>query len=246
MDGLLGQKRALEHKSEKLLEAHYSDAIPLELLKREQAKITKELAAINHEIKQHNITFDQISQNLTDSLELLDDCAAFYKGASDTIKRLMNQAIFEKIYISCNKEVPLEIEEEYRPPFNSIIAPVKEDLTKLNRSLKLNTGAALAKIATSKNRILKLLRCGLSSCKDYTDIESYSNPKNFRNIFSSKGLLVEMARVELASKNTSEGISPSAAFVDLICFIRTPKADFKIRYPVVPLCYRELTQRFPA
>ena len=166
MDGLLGQKRALEHKSEKLLEAHYSDAIPLELLKKEQAKITKELAAINHEIKQHNITFDQISQNLTDSLELLDDCAAFYKGASDTIKRLMNQAIFEKIYISCNKEVPLEIEEEYRPPFNSIIAPVKEDLTKLNRSLKLNTGTALAKIATSKNRILNQIRCGLSSCNE--------------------------------------------------------------------------------
>ena len=46
-----------------------------------------------------------------------------------------------------------------------------------------------------KNRILKLLRCGLSSCNNYTDIESYSNSKNFRDIFSSKGLLVEMAGV---------------------------------------------------
>lgn len=82
-----------------------------------------------------------------------------------------------------NKEIPLEIEEEYNPPFNSIIAPVKEELTKLNRSLKLNTEVALVKIATSKNRILKLLRCGLSSCNNYTDIESYSNPKNFRDIF---------------------------------------------------------------
>ena len=212
MDGLLGQKRTLEHKSEKLLEAHYSDAIPLELLKKEQAKITKELAAINHEIKQHNITFEQISQNLTDSLDLLDDCAAFYKGASDTIKRLMNQAIFEKIYISCNNEIPLEIEEEYKPPFNSIIAPVKEDLTKLNRSLKLNTGAALAKIATAKNRILKQFRCGLSSCNDYTDIESYSNPKNFRDIFSSKGLLVEvrgMTGAEPLSENPSTQLSTS-------------------------------------
>ena len=107
----------------------------------------------------------------------------------------MNQAIFEKIYISCNKEIPLESEEEYNPPFNSIIAPVKEELTKLNRSLKLNTEVALVKIATSKNRILKLLRCGLSSCNNYTDIESYSNSKNFRDIFSSKGLLVEMAGI---------------------------------------------------
>ena len=29
IDGLLGQKRALEHKREKLMEAHYSDAISL-------------------------------------------------------------------------------------------------------------------------------------------------------------------------------------------------------------------------
>lgn len=58
IDGLLGQKRTLEHKNEKLLEAHYNDAIQLELLKAEQEKITKKLAAINHEIKQHDITFD--------------------------------------------------------------------------------------------------------------------------------------------------------------------------------------------
>ena len=120
----------------------------------------------------------------------------------------MNQAIFEKIYISCNKEIPLEIEEEYNPPFNSIIAPVKEELTKLNRSLKLNTEVALVKIATSKNRILKLLRCGLSSCNNYTDIESYSNSKNFRDIFSSKGLLVDLAGIEPASENSSGTVSP--------------------------------------
>ena len=234
MDGLLGQKRALEHKSEKLLEAHYSDAIPLELLKKEQAKITKELAAINHEIKQHNITFDQISQNLTDSLELLDDCAAFYKGASDTIKRLMNQAIFEKIYISCNKEVPLEIEEEYRPPFNSIIAPVKENLTKLNRSLKLNTGTALAKIATSKNRILNQIRCGLSSCNEYTDIESYSNPKNFRDIFSSKGLLVEMTGIEPVSESIFTGISPSAVSDLRFALLTVRKRTERRTIPLVP------------
>ena len=43
-----------------------------------------------------------------------------------------------------------------------------------------------------KNRILNQIRCGLSSCNDYTDIESYSNLDNYRYIFSSKGLLVEV------------------------------------------------------
>ena len=193
MDGLLGQKRALEHKSEKLLEAHYSDAIPLDMLKKEQSKITKELAAITHEIKQHDITFEQLSQNLTDSLDLIDDCAAFYRNASDTIKRLMNQAIFEKIYISNSKEVPLDIEAEYAPPFNSIIAPAADELTKINRQLRTaDTATIQSKITAAKNRILSLFRCGSSTCDEHTDIETYSTGKNFTYIFSNKTFLVEM------------------------------------------------------
>lgn len=47
LDGLKGQKSALENKRKKLLEAHYSDAIPLDLLKSEQQKIAKELAGIS-------------------------------------------------------------------------------------------------------------------------------------------------------------------------------------------------------
>lgn len=57
-------RAALENKRKKLLEAHYSDAIPLDLMKTEQQKIAKELAAIDHEIDLHNITFEQISANL--------------------------------------------------------------------------------------------------------------------------------------------------------------------------------------
>ena len=179
IDGLLGKKRTLEHKSEKLLEAHYNDVIPLELLKSEQERITKELAAINHEIKQHDVTFEQISQNLSNALELLDNCAAFYKNGSDIIKRMMNQAIFEKIYISCSKEVPLDIEEKYNPPFNTIIEPFKEELAKVNRALRQNSETALAKVATAKNRILKQLRCGLPACEKSTSIDSYSSGSIF-------------------------------------------------------------------
>lgn len=67
---------------------------------------------------------------------------------------MLNQVLFEKIYVSCSKEVPLEIEEQYNPPFNVIIEPFKEELAKLNRSILANSEAAPAKIATAKNRIL--------------------------------------------------------------------------------------------
>lgn len=207
IDGLLGQKRTMEHKSEKLLEAHYTDAIPLELLKAEQEKITKEPAAINHEIKQHDITFDQLSENLTNALELLDNIAAFYKNGSDIVKRMLNQALFEKIYVSCSKEVPLEIEEQYNPPFNVIIEPFKEELAKLNRSIRANSEATPAKIATAKNRILSGLRCGLAACSDTRNMESYSNSNFFIYKSSSKELLVEMT--------VAENPSP----VEITCFL---------------------------
>ena len=143
LDGLLGQKRVLEHKSEKLLEAHYNDAIPLPLLKEEQQKISKQLSAIEYEIKQRNVTFEQITQNLTDALDLLDDCAAFYRNSNDTIKRLMNQAIFEKIYISCEKGSPVKVEAEFNPPFDMLVEPFKDELIKVNRAIRMNPDKAI-------------------------------------------------------------------------------------------------------
>ena len=55
-----------------------------------------------------------------------------------------------------------------------------------------------------------------------------------------------MTGVEPVSKNISARISPSAAFDLVIRFSRPPKAGSMVHYPVVPLCYRELTQSFPA
>jgi len=138
MNGLLGRKRKLEHKSEKLLEAHYDDAIPLELLKKEQRQIGKELAAINNEIKQHDMSLEEISQTLTDALALLDDCASFYRNGNDNMKRLLNQAIFKKISISYPRgDAGLSIEPTYNQPFDILI--------------------------NAKDRILEIIKYGLSS-----------------------------------------------------------------------------------
>lgn len=214
LDGLLGQKRTLEHKRAKLLEAHYNDAIPLDLLKKEQAQITKELTAINNEIRQHDLTFEQISQNLTESLDLLDDCAAFYKGASDTIKRLMNQAIFEKIYISYTRDVTLDIEAKYNPPFNIIIEPFTKELAKLNHMAGQCTDTAVKQIQAAKNRILKTLRYGLFAPSDFTDdIETCSTSNFFTDKSCNKTFLVDLAGVEPASESPSIRASPITVII---------------------------------
>ena len=57
LDGLRREKDVLERKRKKLLEAHYNDAIPLDLMKSEQQKIAKQLAAIDSQIAAHERTF---------------------------------------------------------------------------------------------------------------------------------------------------------------------------------------------
>ena len=40
----------------------------------------------------HNTTFEQITENLKRALDIVENCGEAYKNASDTIKKLMNQA----------------------------------------------------------------------------------------------------------------------------------------------------------
>lgn len=56
---------------------------------------------------------------------------------------------------------------------------------------------------------------------------------------------MKAVRVELTSESISTGFSPSAAGgLKLRISDRSP-AGCHIRYPVIPLCYQELTQSFP-
>lgn len=173
IEGLHGRKHELEHRRSKLMEAHYMDAIPLDFMKSEQQKITKELAEVEHEIKQHAVTFEEISKNLSCALEMLNNIGQTYRMASDKIKRLMNQALFEKIYITNNDDIPLEIQQEYRPPFDSIVKTIQE--------------SHIAEGRTHDSG------CGLTA--NNTLEPSHSNFIKDKN--SSKTLLVECRRFEL-------------------------------------------------
>ena len=191
LDGLKGQKTALENKRKKLLEAHYSDAIPLDLLKSEQQKIAKELAGVEHEIKMHDMTFEQIVSNLKTALDIVEDCGQAYRNASDSIKKLMNQAIFEKFYISNGPEGEFSADYSFKAPYTSILAPFKEDILKINTALKTTPEKAEKILEKAKGHIQEFLECGLSDVDNPSNISTYSNDSNFfKPNSSSKAFLV--------------------------------------------------------
>ena len=130
LDGLTREKIRLDRRQEKLLEAHFNDAIPLDLMKREQKSISKQLAAIEHEIKAHNATFDDIKDKLSLVMEMIEDCGRTYRQANENIKKLLNQAFFEKIWI--------EEDDRVTPELTAVCVTV----IKAKREIKKSTSAS--------------------------------------------------------------------------------------------------------
>ena len=217
LDGLKGEKAKLENKRKKLLEAHYCDAIPLDLLKSEQQKIAKELASIEHEIKMHDTTFEQITENLKRALDIVENCGEAYKNASDTIEKLMNQAIFEKFYISNDVDMEFKVDAEFKPPFDQILEPVKDDIIRINRLAQDCSSKLSYYIDIAKDHIQKIFGCGLYTINNSTNMSTYSNGSNFfSHNSSSKVLLVELRGIEPLSESLF--IQASSITVALLTF----------------------------
>jgi len=159
LDGLKQEKDKLKRQRKKLLEAHYNDAIPLDLLKSEQQKIAKQLATIEHEIKAHEHTFDTISEHLNGALELIEDCGKTYRVADDHIKRMMNQAIFSKLWVDPDGSVTAEFAE----PFKSIIVPTTNLLPQFEKQKTRGAKALTDFLLAIPKRLQKFFECGWSN-----------------------------------------------------------------------------------
>jgi len=159
LDGLRREKDKLERQRKKLLEAHYNDAIPLDLMKSEQQKITKQLAAIEHEVDASKYTFDNAEKRLREALELIENCGATYRMASDQIKRMMNQAIFSKLWVEPDGRVTAE----FKPPFTIIVDPIRAELAQLNKEKTRGTEVLTDFLSVASNKVQNFLAHCLSN-----------------------------------------------------------------------------------
>ncbi|WKZ83235.1 MAG: recombinase family protein [Acidimicrobiia bacterium] len=89
----------LRDERKKLLNAHYADAITVDLLREEQARITTEEAQAQRILDSCTLRFDEIERNLDQALNLAADCLEAYARATDEIRRTFNQVFFEKIWV---------------------------------------------------------------------------------------------------------------------------------------------------
>lgn len=116
---LTANRDHLQHEQERLLQAHYADAIPLALLKREQDRILGELDQVNRRIGAHHGEYAEARAHLDDALNLLTNCTDIYTRCDDANRRLCNQAFFTKVYIDEDDELRVENNR----PFEMLLDP---------------------------------------------------------------------------------------------------------------------------
>ena len=114
------ERKALEkHKQRllgeraKLLQAHYADAVPLDLLKIEQARIADQLAYIEQRFGATAEHEAEINFNLRRTLELATDVQESYRASEPLQRRLLNQCFFKKLTIHDDGHIESELAEPY-------------------------------------------------------------------------------------------------------------------------------------
>ena len=128
---LTTQARKLKTQQAKLLEAHYADAIPLDLLKTEQARLTRELNQISRELAALTADREHLEHRLEEALALLEHCHRLYThpNTPPSLKKLLNTVFFTDILINPGDNTPAgtapqrPIHPHPRPPFDQLTNP---------------------------------------------------------------------------------------------------------------------------
>lgn len=81
----------LEDERTKLLQLHYADALPVELTKDEQQRITMALESTDRDLVDSQTQLDIVEANLNKALDHAANWAKGYKKVGPTIRRQFNR-----------------------------------------------------------------------------------------------------------------------------------------------------------
>lgn len=108
------QYARLETERQKLPEAHYAGAIPLDMLKREMERLTRQLREAD--TRANTVARDQedLTRLLDAALMLATHCYDLYQRATHRERRLFNQGFFTRLYIDAEGGVDhAELQETF-------------------------------------------------------------------------------------------------------------------------------------
>lgn len=81
------------------MQAHYAGVIPLDLLKEEMERLTREMATAEQIITDASKTVDELEGTLQATLAVAGDCYRHYTDAPPHIRWQINQGFFTRLLI---------------------------------------------------------------------------------------------------------------------------------------------------
>ena len=150
---LTANRARLEAESDKLLAAHFADAVDLPTLKRHQDRIRAGLADIEQRLREHDEQHVGGRAFLHDSLRLLTDAHRAYAHSDDGSRRLANQAFYTRLEIT--------EDEQLRPHLAEPFATIVHETTRGKKAKRdVSTGSATGEsdVACSRKTLWVELR----------------------------------------------------------------------------------------
>lgn len=120
---LAAQRDKLEAERLKLVQAHFADTIPHDLLKSEQDRIRASLDQISTRLDNLTDTYADARTGLDQLTDLLVDLDDFYNKCEPTERRILNRALFTRITIDDEENATYTPDETTA----SILAPTTID-----------------------------------------------------------------------------------------------------------------------
>ena len=171
IDDLTTTKHRLEAEADKLLQAHFADAIDLDTLKRHQDRIRIALADVTKRLDTERHDHEGPRQHLATALRLLADCAQMYARTDDHGKRLANQAFYQHILITEDEKAAIQLNEPFAALApNDVRCSSTSDLVEL-RGFEPLTFSLRTRRATN----CAIAPCPLDICKYYTSAQQPPN-----------------------------------------------------------------------
>lgn len=111
---LIEEADTIEARRGKLLDLHYADAVPRDLFREEQQRLSGEKTRIERERTTIETDLDALEQQTRDALDLLQDVHETYEQATEAIRKQLNQAIFNRVILGAEPhQIRLELNEPY-------------------------------------------------------------------------------------------------------------------------------------
>ena len=105
---------AIQRKADKVMQAHYADAISLDQLKLEQSRLSVERASTEQLLKQTTMTEELLDARLDACCTVLANAGRLYEQSSKRERQQFNQAVFSAIYIDDDDLVGADFTPAFR------------------------------------------------------------------------------------------------------------------------------------